>query len=44
MITGKAYKPKDVEEKWLAKWKKSNRYSSQPSNKIPYTIVIPPPM
>ena len=43
MITGKAYKPKDVEEKWLAKWKKSNRYSSQPSNKIPYTIVIPPP-
>ena len=43
MITGKAYKPKDVEEKWLAKWKKNNRYSSQPSNKSPYTIVIPPP-
>ncbi len=43
MITGKAYKPKDVEEKWLAKWKKTNRYSSQPSNKSPYTIVIPPP-
>ena len=43
MITGKAYKPKDVEKKWLAKWKKNNRYSSQPSNKSPYTIVIPPP-
>ena len=43
MFTGKAYKPKDVEEKWLAKWKKNNRYSSQPSNKSPYTIVIPPP-
>ena len=43
MITGKSYKPKDVEEKWLAKWKKNNRYSSQPSNKSPYTIVIPPP-
>ena len=43
MITGKAYKPKDVEEKWLAKWKKNNKYSSQPSNKSPYTIVIPPP-
>ncbi len=43
MITGKAYKPKDVEEKWLAKWKKNNRYSSQPNNKSPYTIVIPPP-
>ena len=43
MITGKAYKPRDVEEKWLAKWKKNNRYSSQPSNKSPYTIVIPPP-
>ena len=43
MITGKAYKPKDVEEKWLAKWKKNNRYSSQPSNKSPNTIVIPPP-
>jgi len=43
MITGKAYKSKDVEEKWLAKWKKNNRYSSQPSNKSPYTIVIPPP-
>ena len=43
MITGKAYKPRDVEEKWLAKWKKNNRYSSQPNNKSPYTIVIPPP-
>ena len=43
MITGKSYKPKDVEEKWLAKWKKNNKYSSQPSNKSPYTIVIPPP-
>ncbi len=43
MITGKTYKPKDVEEKWLDKWKKNNRYSSQPSNKSPYTIVIPPP-
>ena len=43
MITGKAYKPKEVEEKWLAIWKKNNRYSSQPSNKSPYTIVIPPP-
>ena len=43
MITGKVYKPKDVEEKWLAKWKKNNKYSSQPSNKSPYTIVIPPP-
>ena len=43
MITEKAYKPKYVEEKWLAKWKKNNRYSSKPNNKNPYTIVIPPP-
>lgn len=43
MSTEKIYKSKDVELKWLEKWKNSSSYSSNPNNKSPYTIVIPPP-
>ena len=43
MSTKKTYSPKDVELKWLDKWKTNNNYSSNPNDKNPYTIVIPPP-
>ena len=43
MSTEKTYRPKDVELKWLDKWKTNNNYSSSPNDKSPYTIVIPPP-
>ena len=43
MSTEKTYKSRDVELKWLEKWKNSSSYSSNPNNKSPYTIVIPPP-
>lgn len=43
MSTEKTYSPKDVELKWLDKWKTNNNYSSNPNDKNPYTIVIPPP-
>ena len=43
MSTEKTYRPKDVELKWLDKWKTNNNYSSRPNDKSPYTIVIPPP-
>ncbi len=43
MSTKKTYSPKDVELKWLDKWKTNNYSSSNPNDKNPYTIVIPPP-
>ena len=43
MSTEKTYKSSEVELKWLKKWKNSSSYSSNPNNKPPYTIVIPPP-
>ena len=43
MSTEKTYRAKDVELKWLDKWKTNNNYSSSPNDKSPYTIVIPPP-
>ncbi len=43
MSTEKTYKSREVELKWLKKWKNNSSYSSNPNNKTPYTIVIPPP-
>lgn len=37
------YNPKDVEQKWYQYWMEQNYFHSTPNNKIPYTIVIPPP-
>ena len=34
---------KSVEEKWYAYWMKNNYFHSEPDNRTPYTIVIPPP-
>ncbi len=37
------YEPKRVEEHWYSYWTEHNYFSSQPDEREPYTIVIPPP-
>ena len=37
------YNPSDVEDKWYAYWLKNKFFHSEPNEKEPYTIVIPPP-
>jgi len=37
------YSPETVEDKWYAYWMKNNYFHSEPDNRTPYTIVIPPP-
>jgi len=37
------YDAKKVENKWYEYWMKHNYFHSEPDNREPYTIVIPPP-
>lgn len=37
------YDPSTVEEKWYSFWMKKGFFHSEPDNREPYTIVIPPP-
>ncbi len=37
------YNPAEVEDKWYAYWLKHNLFHSEPDNREPYCIVIPPP-
>ncbi|CVK16801.1 valyl-tRNA synthetase [Apibacter mensalis] len=37
------YSPKNVEDKWYKFWMANNFFHSEPNEKKPYTIVIPPP-
>jgi valyl-tRNA synthetase len=37
------YNPKDTEEKWYAHWMEKNYFHSEPDEREPYSIVIPPP-
>ncbi len=37
------YNPSDVEEKWYSYWLKNKFFHSEPDNREPYTVVIPPP-
>lgn len=39
----KKYSPKSIEDKWYAYWLEKNFFKSQPDEREPYTIVIPPP-
>ncbi len=40
----KVYEPKSVEEKWYPEWERRGYFhASLPSDKTPYSIVIPPP-
>lgn len=37
------YNPKESEEKWYKYWMEQNYFHSEPDNREPYCIVIPPP-
>ena len=37
------YDPSEVEDKWYAWWLENKFFHSEPDNRQPYTIVIPPP-
>ncbi len=37
------YDPSEVEEKWYKYWLENNFFHSEPDNREPYTVVIPPP-
>ena len=37
------YNPSNVEDKWYEYWMKNNFFHSEPDEREPYTIVIPPP-
>ena len=37
------YNPAEVEEKWYRYWMEHNLFHSEPDDREPYTIVIPPP-
>ncbi|MFT5823282.1 MAG: valyl-tRNA synthetase [Crocinitomix sp.] len=39
----KIYEPNKAEDKWYAHWMKQNYFHSEPDDREPYTIVIPPP-
>ena len=37
------YNPKETESKWYSHWEEKNYFHSEPDDREPYTIVIPPP-
>ena len=37
------YNPQEVEDKWYSFWLKNRLFKSEPDEREPYTIVIPPP-
>lgn len=37
------YNPAEVEEKWYEYWMKNDLFHSEPDDREPYTVVIPPP-
>ncbi len=37
------YSPQQIEQKWYDFWIERNLFHSQPDQREPYTIVIPPP-
>ncbi len=37
------YRPETVEQKWIKEWEKANIFHSEPDERQPYTIVMPPP-
>lgn len=39
----KTYEPQKAEEKWYDHWLKKNYFHSEPDDREPYTVVIPPP-
>ena len=43
MELNKIYNPSEVEDKWYAWWEEHRCFHSEPDDREPYTIVIPPP-
>ncbi|MGN6542416.1 MAG: valine--tRNA ligase [Ginsengibacter sp.] len=43
MELSKNYIPGTVEEKWYKRWMAQNYFKSEPDERLPFTIVIPPP-
>ncbi len=43
MALSKNYNPADTEEKWYRHWQDKGYFHSEPDDRKPYTIVIPPP-
>ena len=43
MSLATTYIPSEVEEKWYEYWMKNGLFHSEPDEREPYTIVIPPP-
>lgn len=43
MELSKNYIPADVEEKWYKHWMEKKYFKSEPDERVPYTVVIPPP-
>lgn len=43
METTKTYEPQKAEEKWYAYWMEKRYFHSEPDEREPYTVVIPPP-
>ena len=43
MALSTRYNPKETEEKWYNHWMEHNYFHSEPDEREPFTIVIPPP-
>ena len=43
MQISEKYNPQETENKWYQYWLENNYFHSEPNEKPPYTIVIPPP-
>ena len=43
MELSKNYIPGTVEDKWSQHWLEKDYFSSKPDNRLPFTVVIPPP-
>jgi len=43
MQISEKYNPQETENKWYSYWLENNYFHSEPNEKPPYTIVIPPP-
>ena len=43
MEIAKTYTPSEIEDKWYARWMEKNFFHSEPDDREPFTIVIPPP-
>lgn len=43
MQISEKYSPQETENKWYKYWLENNYFHSEPNEKPPYTIVIPPP-